>query len=137
LLFQSIFKSEFEFKSEIKQNHTSQNKTMTSMNAKTCCVIYFIFHKIYLNAKLNNTQQGATLDISNRVFRVNLVVMPRLVLDVVMGMNWMKEWDAVIDAGNRVLSLREPQGSGSFQVPVPRHFDFASISCATQVVPLP
>jgi hypothetical protein len=63
--------------------------------------------------------------------------MPGLVLDVIMGMNWMKEWDAVIDAGKRVLSLTEPQGSGSFQVPLPHRFDFASISCATQVVPLP
>jgi len=63
--------------------------------------------------------------------------MPGLVLDIIMGMKRMKEWDAVIDAGKRVLSLREPQGSGSFQVPLPRRFDFASISCATQVVPLP
>ena len=69
------------------------------------------------------------------MFRVNLVVMPRLVLDVIIGMNWMKEWDAVIDAGKRVLSLREPQGSGSFQVPLPRRFDLASINCATHAVP--
>jgi len=85
---------------------------------------------------MNRAVLGATLDISNHVFRVNLVVMPGLVLDVIMGMNWMNEWGAVIDAGKRVLSLREPQGSGSFQVPLPRRFDFASISCATQVVPL-
>jgi len=84
----------------------------------------------------NRVVQGATLDISNRVFRVNLVVMPGLALDVIMGMNWM-EWDAIIDAEKRVLSLTEPQGSGSFQVPPPHRFDFASISCATQVVPLP
>jgi len=63
--------------------------------------------------------------------------MPGLVLDVIIGMNLMKEWDAVIDIGKRVLSLREPQGSGSFQVPLPRCFDFASISCATHVVPVP
>jgi len=56
----------------------------------------------------NRVVRGATLDISNRVFRVNLVVMPRLVLDVILGMNWMKEWDAVIDAGKRMLSLQEP-----------------------------
>jgi len=56
----------------------------------------------------NRVVRGATLDISNRVFRVNLVVMPGLVLDVIMGMNWMKEWDAVIDTGKRVLSLIEP-----------------------------
>jgi len=85
----------------------------------------------------NRVVRGATLDISDRVFRVNLVVMPGLVLDVIMVMNWMKEWDVVIDTGKRVLSLREPQGSGSFQAPLPHRLDFASISCATHVVPLP
>jgi len=85
----------------------------------------------------NRVVRGATLDISDRVFRVNLVVMPGLVLDVIMGMNWMKEWDVVIDTGKRVLSLRESQGSGSFQVTLPCRLDFASISCATHVVPLP
>jgi len=79
----------------------------------------------------NRVVRGATLDISNHVFQVNLVVMTSLVLDVVMGMNWMKEWDVIIDAGKRMLSLREPQGNGSFQVHLPRLFDFASISCAT------
>jgi len=56
----------------------------------------------------NRVVRGATLDISGRVFRVNLVVMPRLVLDVIMGMNWMRVWDAIIDTGKRMLSLREP-----------------------------
>jgi len=56
----------------------------------------------------NRVVRGATLDISGRVFRVNLVVMPGLVLDVIMGMNWMREWDAIIDTGKRMLSLREP-----------------------------
>jgi len=59
-----------------------------------------------------------------------------LVLDVIIGMNWMKEWDAVLDAGRRMLSLREPQGNCSFHVRLPCRFDFASISCAMQVVPL-
>ena len=35
----------------------------------------------------NRVVRGAILDISNRMFRVNLVVMPGLVLDVIMGMN--------------------------------------------------
>ena len=35
----------------------------------------------------NRVVRGATLDISDRVFRVNLVVMPGLVLDVIMSMN--------------------------------------------------
>ena len=56
---------------------------------------------------MSKVVRGATLDISNRVFRVNLVVMPGLVLDVILGMNWM-EWDVVIDAGKGMLSLKEP-----------------------------
>ena len=61
------------------------------------------------NVLTNRVVRGATLDVSGRVFRVNLVVMPGLVLDVIMGMNGMREWDAVIDTGKRMLSLREPQ----------------------------
>jgi hypothetical protein len=67
----------------------------------------------------NQMIQGATLDIADRKFRVNLIVMPSLVLDVIMGMNWMKDWGVVIDAGNRTLSLKDPQGEGTFQVPLP------------------
>ena len=52
----------------------------------------------------NRVVRGATLDISDRVFRVNLVVMPGLVLDVIMGMNWMREWDVVIDTGKRIVT---------------------------------
>jgi predicted aspartyl protease len=52
--------------------------------------------------------RGATLELGNRKFRVNLIVMPGLVLDVIIGMNWMKDWGAVIDIGNRVLTLKDP-----------------------------
>jgi hypothetical protein len=41
-------------------------------------------------------------------FQVNLIVMSSLVLDVIMGMNWMKDWDVVIDARNRIHSLKDP-----------------------------
>jgi hypothetical protein len=80
--------------------------------------------------------QGATLDIGDKRFRVNLIVMPRLVLDVIMGMNWMKEWGVVIDAGSRMLFLKGPQGEGTFQVPLPQRTDLTSVSYATQVTPL-
>jgi len=48
----------------------------------------------------------------------------------------MTDWGAVIDAGNRTLSLKDPQGEGLLQVKLPRQLDFASLSCAVQVVPL-
>jgi len=64
------------------------------------------------------------------------MVMPGLVLDVIIGMNNMTDWGAVIDAGQRTLSLRDPKGEGMLQVRLPQQFDFASLSCAIQVVPL-
>ena len=84
----------------------------------------------------NQMVRGATLDISEQRFRVNLMVMPGLVLDVIIGMKWMKDWGVVIDAGRRMLSCRDPQGEGTFQVLLARWLDIASISCAMQVVPL-
>jgi hypothetical protein len=62
--------------------------------------------------------------------------MPRLVLDVIIGMNWMNDWGAVIDTGSRVLTLKDPQGEGTFQVPLPRRTDLVSVTCAIEVIPI-
>ena len=67
---------------------------------------------------------------------MNLIVMPGLVLDVIIGMNWMKDWGAVIDTGSRVLTLKDPLGEGTFQVPLPRRTDLISVTCATEVIPI-
>ena len=84
----------------------------------------------------NKAVTGATLDISGQRFLVNLVVMPGLVLDIIIRMNKMTDWGAVIDAGQRTLSLKDPFGEGILQIRLPRRFDFASLSCVVQVVPL-
>jgi hypothetical protein len=41
--------------------------------------------------------QGVTLNIANRQYKLNLIVMPGLVLDMIMGMNWMNKMGVVID----------------------------------------
>jgi hypothetical protein len=84
----------------------------------------------------NQMVQGATLELGNRKFRVNLIVMPGLVLDVIIGMNWMKDWTAVINIGSQVLTLKDPQGEGTFQVPLPRRIDLVSVTCAIEVIPI-
>jgi predicted aspartyl protease len=56
----------------------------------------------------NQMVREATLELGSQKFRVNLIVMPRLVLDVILGMNWMKDWGAVIDTGSQVLTLKDP-----------------------------
>jgi hypothetical protein len=48
----------------------------------------------------------------------------------------MHEWGVVIDAGNRTISLKDPQGEGTFQVPLPRRIDLASTTCAVQATSL-
>jgi hypothetical protein len=63
----------------------------------------------------NKAVTGVTLDISGRRVRVNLVVMLGLVLDVIIGMNKMTDWGAVIDARHRTLSLKDPQGRVCFR----------------------
>jgi hypothetical protein len=58
--------------------------------------------------------------------------MPGLVLDVIMGMNWMSKMGVVIDVGGRSIALKEPVREGMFQVVVPQRIDLASTTCAVQ-----
>jgi hypothetical protein len=58
--------------------------------------------------------------------------MPRLVLNVIMGMNWMNKIGVVIDIGGRSISLKESIREGTFQVVLPRIIDLASTTCVVQ-----
>jgi hypothetical protein len=58
--------------------------------------------------------------------------MPVLVLDVIMGMNWMNKMGVMTDVGSRIVSLKEPVGEGTFQVVLPRRIDLGSTTCAVQ-----
>jgi hypothetical protein len=80
----------------------------------------------------NQIVRGVTLNIAHRQYKLNLIVMPGLVLDVIMGMNWMNKMGVVIDVGGRSISLKEPIGEGMFQVILPRRIDLASMTCAVQ-----
>jgi hypothetical protein len=61
-----------------------------------------------------------------------LIVLLELVLDVIMGMNWMNKMGVVIDVGGKSISLKEPARGGTFQVILPRRIDLASTTCAIQ-----
>jgi hypothetical protein len=80
----------------------------------------------------NQIVRVVTLNIADRQYKLNLIVMPRLVLDVIMGMNWMNKMGVVIDVGSRTISLKEPVGEGTFQVVLPRRIDFESTTYAVQ-----
>jgi hypothetical protein len=78
----------------------------------------------------NQIIQGVTLNIENKQYKLNLIVMLGLVLDVIMRMNWMNKMGVVIDVGGRSISLKEPLGEDTFQVILPRKIDLASTTCA-------
>ena len=67
---------------------------------------------------------------------MDLIVLPGLVIDVIMGMKWMSGHGVIIDTANRTLELREPKGDGTFIVPLPRSFDLHNLSCAIQTTTL-
>jgi hypothetical protein len=80
----------------------------------------------------NQMVRGVTLNIADRQYKFNLIVMPGLILDVIIGMNWMNKMGVVIDVGGRIISLKEPVGEGTFQVVLPQRIDLASTTCAVQ-----
>jgi hypothetical protein len=84
------------------------------------------------NLFTNQIVRGVTLNIADRQYKLNLIVMPGLVLDVIMGMNWINKMEVVIDVGGRSISLKEPVGEGTFQVVLPQRIDLASTTCIVQ-----
>lgn len=80
--------------------------------------------------------RNAAIEFENLRFGVNLIVLPGLVIDVILGMNWMKLWKTVLDTDSRTLSLTDPRNGGRFHVRLPQSADLVNMSCATQVVEL-
>jgi hypothetical protein len=81
----------------------------------------------------NQMVLGVTLGLENRDYQLNLVLMPGLGVNVILGMNWMKQWEVVKDTTKRVVSLKEHVKAGTFLVPLPSRIDLQSMSCATKV----
>jgi hypothetical protein len=55
-----------------------------------------------------------------------------LVLDVIIGMNWMNKMGVVIDVEGRSISLKEPVGEGKFQIVLSQRIDLARMTCAVR-----
>jgi hypothetical protein len=52
---------------------------------------YGYLSSVGANILTNQMVRGATLELGSQKFRVNLIVMSELVLDVIIEMNWMKD----------------------------------------------
>jgi len=71
----------------------------------------------------NQIVRDVRISISNREYTIDLVVLPGLGIDVILGMRWMCGHGVLIDTSTRVVMLREPDSKNAFLVPLPRDFD--------------
>ena len=71
----------------------------------------YSYHISSAGADISTKQMvhGATIEISDRKCMANLIVLPGLGLDVILGMSWMKVWGVVLDVVKRIVTLTDPQ----------------------------
>ena len=67
----------------------------------------------YISAARNNIStsqivRDVRISISNREYTSDLVVLPGLGIDVILGMKWMSGHGVLIDTSTRTIMLREP-----------------------------
>ena len=74
------------------------------------------------------------ISISNWEYTTDLVVLPGLGIDVILGMIWMSGHGVLIDTSTRVVMLREPDSKNAFLVPLPRDLDLQNVANAIQPV---
>jgi hypothetical protein len=63
---------------------------------------------------------GAKIEIEGRLYDLDLVVLPGLGLDVILGMKWMSGNGVLIDTSTRVVMLRDPKDQQAFLVQLPQ-----------------
>jgi hypothetical protein len=56
----------------------------------------------------NRIVQKAPLELSRRIFRTNLIILGGKVIDVILGMSWMKLHRAVLDIAGQLVHLDSP-----------------------------
>ena len=83
----------------------------------------------------NQIVREVLISIQEREYIVDLIVLPGLAIDVILGMSWMSDHGVPIESSTRTIMLREPMG-GAFLVLLPRSFDLHNLSYAIQATTL-
>ena len=66
------------------------------------------------------------------MYMADMVVLPGLGIDVILGMKWMSGHGVLIDTYSRVVMLRDPISKEAFLVPLPRDLDLHNTANAIQ-----
>ena len=75
---------------------------------------HFWRRRRYPVVALRSVNNGATLEIGGRQFLADLVVLPGVGIDVILGMNWMSGNGVLINTTTRVVMLRDPSTREAF-----------------------
>jgi len=84
------------------------------------------------NVSTNQVFLGATQEIGNCQFLADLVVLPGVGIDVILGMKWMSGNGVLIDTTTRVVMLRDLGTKEAFLVQLPRDIYIRSMMNAVR-----
>jgi len=78
------------------------------------------------NISTNQVVLGPTLEIGDRQFLADLLVLPGVGIDVILGMKWMSGNGVLIDTTTLMVMLRDPSTKEAFLVQLPRDIHICS-----------
>jgi len=78
----------------------------------------------------NQLVRHVHLAIEGCNYLADLVILPGLAIDVILGMKWMSGHGVLIDTPTRVIMLREPDSKEAFLVQLPRDDDICNAANA-------
>ena len=81
---------------------------------------------------MNQIVRDVLISKQEREYTMDLIVLPGLAIDVILGMKWMSAHKVLIDTSTQTIMLGEAKGDGAFLVPLPKSFDLQNLSCAIQ-----
>jgi len=82
----------------------------------------------------NQVVRDVHIAIEGLNYSADLVILPGLGIDVILGMNWMSKHGVLIDTSTRVVMLREPDSKEAFLVQLPKNDDI--LHAANAIRPL-
>ena len=67
----------------------------------------------------NKIVRDVLVSIQEREYTMDLIVLPGLAIDVILGMSWMSDHGVLIHTSTWTIMLREPKGGNAFILPLP------------------
>jgi hypothetical protein len=83
------------------------------------------------NIMTNQVVKDVKIEIGDREFFADLVVLPGVGIDVILGMKWMSGNGVLIDTSTRVVMLRDPVDKKGFLVQLPHDIAIHNTANAT------